>query len=389
MAKKSKAFFYEGSWYHRTKILKDDFTVSYSKKGGFKTQKEAEESYEAMEAEFQAKRKVLSVSNNQNITLMDYLNYWFYQVEIPQISSATRMVWEIVLTNLLTPHITDIRLNLCTTEYFNTLLEKVAPYSMSAGNKSREFLFLAMKAAVNDGYLKNNPIVGTKTYPRGKPKITILTKAETKKLIAEMKNTNWYLETMLALFCGLRKGEILGLKFSDFDVKNRTVTIQRQVTGSYLFDNDTGKRIGAEPKEKEPKTENSYRTLRVPNIIMEQLEVRRQEVEKNKAKLKELYEDNDYVCGQKNGKPSSLCAMNIALNRACKNCGVRKTTVHSLRHMYATVLMEQGVPLVKISALLGHSSIHTTFEYYCDVIDERDSIKTFFNDKFSVDEMEA
>ena len=46
------------------------------------------------------------------------------------------------------------------------------------------------------------------------------------------------------------------------------------------------------------------------------------------------------------------------------------------------------VPLVKISAVLGHSSIHTTFEFYCDVLDEKEKIKDYINDTFSVEEME-
>ena len=60
----------------------------------------------------------------------------------------------------------------------------------------------------------------------------------------------------------------------------------------------------------------------------------------------------------------------------------------TLRHMVATVLCEQHVSLVKISALLGHSSIHTTFEYYCDVMDEKDAITDFLNEKFVCDEDE-
>lgn len=380
-----KAFFYNGSWYHRTKILRDDFSVGYSKKGGFATEKEALESSLLMEAEFEAKRKALSVKNRTNITLVDYLDYWFYQVEVPRISSSTRMVWEIVFTDILKPHITDIKLAHCTVEYYDTLLETASAYSQSAGNKAREFLYNALKTAVNDGYLQSNPIESTKLYPRGKPKITILSKAELKKLMVEVSKSNWLLEVMLALFCGLRKGEIYGLKFSDFDTEKETVKIQRQVTQEYHF-NEEGKRIGQKPSEKPPKTENSYRTLRVPSVIIAELENRRKLIEANKEKMGDGYIDNDYICCQKNGESSSMSAINIALNKACKKSGVRQVSVHSFRHIYATVLLERGVPLAKISALLGHSSIHTTFEYYCEVIDERENIKIYIDETFSVRE---
>ena len=75
--------------------------------------------------------------------------------------------------------------------------------------------------------------------------------------------------------------------------------------------------------------------------------------------------------------------MNTALTKLCKRNGLPKVSVHSLRHMFATILIEQGVPLVKISALLGHSSVNTTFEYYCDVMDENENIICFMNEKYS------
>lgn len=379
-----KAFFYKGSWYHRTKFIRDDFSIGYSKKGGFKTEREALESYEKMNNEFEAQRKSISVRNLSNITLTDYLSYWFYQIEVPKISSSTRMVWELVLTETLLPHINDIKLNHCTVEYYNTLLEKASQYSKSAGNKAREFLFNALKCAVNDGYLKSNPILGTQKYPRSKPNITILSKSELKKLMAELCRTNWMLEASLALFCGLRKGEIYGLKFSDFDLEESTVTIQRQVTQEYIYED--GKRIGQHPIEKKPKTDNSYRILRVPRVVIYELQRRKKEIDINKQKLGDEYIDNGYICCQKNGMPSSMTAFNSALSTACKRSGVRHITAHSLRHTYATILLEKGVSLAKISALLGHSSIHTTFEYYCEVIDDRDNIKSFLNEEFRLED---
>lgn len=70
----------------------------------------------------------------------------------------------------------------------------------------------------------------------------------------------------------------------------------------------------------------------------------------------------------------------------CKRNGLPHITVYGLRHMYATILLEQGVSLVKISALLGHSSVNTTFEYYCDQIDENNKIMAFMNNTFVPEE---
>jgi len=268
MAKnKSKAFYYKDSWYHRTKFLRKDFSMGYSKKGGFKTQKEAEESYERMLKEFEENKRKWNPCTDQNILLTDYLNYWFNRVHIPTVDSATRMVEEITLNCYILPHVDDIQLRLCNTGYFDCLLKAASLQTKSAGNRCRELLNTAMKNAVQEGYLSDNPIEFTKRYPREKHNVTILTKDEIRRLLLEMRSTNWFLETLLALFCGLRRGEIMGLKFSDFDTENETVTISRQVSEEYIFD-DNGLRIGHRAAEKPPKTENSYRTLRIPKVIL-------------------------------------------------------------------------------------------------------------------------
>ena len=134
--------------------------------------------------------------------------------------------------------------------------------------------------------------------------------------------------------------------------------------------------------EKAPKTENSYRTLRVPEAIMNEVMERKRQNDLRKELLGEKYIDKDYISCTVNGLSHSASSFNNALTKLCSRNGLPHLTVHSLRHMYATILTEQGVPLVKVSALLGHSSIHTTFEYYCEVMDEQERIMSFINDSF-------
>ena len=211
---------------------------------------------------------------------------------------------------------------------------------------------------------------------------------QSKTLLSASCKDNWYLEILLALFCGLRKGEIRGLKFSDFNEEKKTVKIQRQLGNQYELKSNEFKVEKISCIEKDPKTDNSFRTLRVPKIIWEELAKRKKLIEYQKLVNSDLYEDNDYISCQPNGKPHSSTSMNAYLKKVCMKNGLPEITVHGLRHLYATILIEQGVALAKISALLGHSSIHTTFDFYCDVLNEKAKITAFVNNTFAVEEME-
>ena len=72
----------------------------------------------------------------------------------------------------------------------------------------------------------------TKPYSRAKPKVRVLGKEKLKVFLEAASKNPWYLEILLGLFCGLRKGEILGLKFQDFDFEKQTVRISRQLVGN-------------------------------------------------------------------------------------------------------------------------------------------------------------
>lgn len=368
--------------------MQEDGTTKYSKRGGFASEKDAELSYYKYEEEYKKAYRSYQARNkvDTNIGFRDYLIYWFEDVYSQRIQNTTRMIGAYVLYDLILPDLEqDIKLKYINDEFLNLLLDKVSQKTNSAGNKCREFLNIALKEAVTSGYIKTNVVESTKAYPRNKPSIIILNKERTKQFLSVATNSNWYLEILFALFCGLRKGELLGLKFSDFDFSEDTVFIQRQITSNPIVERGDSKIVSYNIEEREPKTENSYRKLKVPKVIMDEVKKRREWVEECKARLQEDYCDKEYVSCRENGLPHSITAINNALTKLCNRNGFPHLTVHGLRHMYATILLEQGVPLVKISALLGHSSVNTTFEYYCDQMDETEKIIGFMNNTFSLD----
>ena len=381
------AFWERNSWYHRTKTLQPDYTVKYGKIGGFKTDLEAETSYVEHMKEFERQLNVQFISQDENTTLKNYLIYWFETLFSERIKSSTKSLTAYVLYHFLIPHIDDkVILRLVSTDYINRLLRETTQYCDSAPNKSREVLYIAMQEAVSHRILRINPVKGSDTYPRKTPEITILSKEQIKKLLRIEKSRNWFLEVLLGLYCGLRKGEILGLKFSDFDFEKRTLSVQRQLVTDVELEDGGYKVIKYTPVLRDPKSENGIRTMKIPEIILVEVEKRRKRVEKEKEEYGEGYMDFDYITCQKNGMPRGRSSFNTELNRICKRNGLPHITVHGLRHMFATSLLERGVSLPKVSSLLGHGSINTTFEYYVGIMEETEKIIAYINDEFQVEE---
>lgn len=211
MSKEKRVVFFEGkSWYHRTKELQDDLTTKYGKKGGFETPEEAEKSYWEYEKRYQKKQRDLQIAKMQKTDVMlgDYLEYWFENIFSPRIETTTRMVGAYTLYNLILPSMeADIKLKYISVEYLDALLERVAKICPSAGNKGRELLSIAMKDAAGDKFISYNPVPETKPYPRAKPKVRVLSKEKLKVFLEAASKNPWYLEILLGLFCGLRKGD--------------------------------------------------------------------------------------------------------------------------------------------------------------------------------------
>ena len=382
----SPVFFERNSWYYRNKSLDEYGQVKYGKKGGFNSEEAARKAYETAEKEFlaQKRKKVLEGKNRQDVMLKDYLIYWHEEILSQRVESTTQTLVAYVLYDWVIPNIeNDIKMRYVNVEYMDELLERVSHCCASAGNTSRTYLNIAFSDAVAEGYITRNIIPNTKPYKRKPSKIRVLKKGKLKVFLKAASNNEWYLEFLLGLFCGLRKGEILGFKFDDFDFDAHTVSIKRQLAYDTSLEEKSNKVVSRNSIEKPPKTENSIRVLRIPDIVEREVKKRRKLVENNQIIMGNDYEDHDYISCQKNGKPHSQGAMNNALTKLCARNGLPPLTVHSLRHMFATILIENGVPLVKISALLGHSSINTTFEYYCEVMDENDKIVDFLNEMYS------
>lgn len=383
--------FYEySSWAHRYKIVGSNGEIIYKKKKGYKTEEESDTAYFEHEKEFEGQLKKHNDPISKDISFKDYIISWFEDNYSSRIAFSTEVVCSYMIYDLLFPNVDyDLKLNLVTSAYLDEIFSKISKTVEYGAYAIRNLLIQIFNEAIKNKIITTNVVLDTKPYHRTKPKIKILNTKQLKKFLSVAQESNWYLEILLALFCGLRKGEILALKFSDFDLEHKILRIERQLVRSGKRKRGTTSTSENRVIEHYPKTSNSVRTLRVPDLILEELYKRKELVEINKKLFKEKYKDNDYVSCSETGQLHCLTSLNANITKICKNLGLPHITVHACRHMCATILLENsssyvGENLAKISAFLGHSSVHTTFKYYCEVMDDNKKILSFMNDLFMV-----
>ncbi len=188
--------------------------------------------------------------------------------------------------------------------------------------------------------------------PPKKDKFTanIITENQFKKLLSFLidYDIRYSLPILLGLLLGLRRGEILGLKWTDIDFVNSVLHIQRTATprkGGYIFT--------------DCKTEQSNRYLQLQPFLVDKFK------EWNLIQCKNCSTPIDFVFSHSNNKLFSATTINRKYKFALKSCDIDvNTRFHDLRHSFATYLVNDNVPISVISQMLGHSKISTTLDIY-------------------------
>ena len=163
--------------------------------------------------------------------------------------------------------------------------------------------------------------------------------------LREAKETGVYEMYYIELATGLRRGELLGLKWDDIDLVSRTIRVQRQVA-----------RIDGEIVEAPLKTKNSYRTVSIGADAIEVLKEQKKKVG-----------DSGYVFPSPNGGPISPDSVLNMLHRVLERAGLPKIRFHDLRHTFATLALQNGVDIKTVSGMLGHFSAGFTLDTYAHV----------------------
>ena len=159
---------------------------------------------------------------------------------------------------------------------------------------------------------------------------------------------------ILAIYSGLRRGELSGLTWDNIDFKNHVITVEKALyhvkgKGNVL---DT------------PKTASSNRSLKLPEAMFTYLNRLRKFYEQERKRLGTKWDDNNFVFKRHDGHPLSPAAPSKWLRKFCEREGLRHVVPHSFRHLAASLMIDAGASVKTVQACLGHSDASTTLNIY-------------------------
>jgi integrase len=187
----------------------------------------------------------------------------------------------------------------------------------------------------------------------------VLSNEQTARLIHETTSTRFRIPVLLAVTTGMRRGEILALRWQDVDFANQTLAVRQSLEQT---------KSGLDFKQ--PKTSKSRRTISMPTLLSAALRRHRADQAKIRLLLGPSFNERGLVCTKADGKPIVPSELTRAFSRLVKTvCAPNKSIrFHDLRHGHATQLLREGVHPKVVSERLGHSTISITMDVYSHVL---------------------
>ena len=210
----------------------------------------------------------------------------------------------------------------------------------------------ALKDAVNWEMLPKNPCDSVRSPRVPHNEKRALTPEEIRKLFQGIQGSQYRLPILIALATGLRRGEVLALRWNDVDFDNQKIYVRQSLEQT---------RSGVSFKE--PKSARGRRPVDLPEFMLDELRRHREEQDRVKEVLEDGYQDQGLVFCQPEGRPITPNALTSAFYTIRQRIGV-VASLHDLRHTYGTILAFSGVHAKAIQELMGHSTITTTMDDY-------------------------
>jgi integrase len=297
---------------------------------------------------------------NTRLKLGDYLSDWL-AMEKSVFRSTTWAHYNQLIRMYIVPYIGGITLvdvrTLDIQGLYNHLIE--LQVGIPTIRKTHKLLRSALGTAVEVGMIGRNPV--SYAHPPREPEleIRILDETQISQFLASISGHKWEALFFLAITTGMRRGELLALRWENMDWIKRTIRIEQQLSHT----------SNAGTIFQPLKTKSSRRTIALgeKTILVLRAHYESQRIQRLAKGSKWI----DYGLIFTNAKGGPICASYLirVFQRLLEASGLPKVRFHSIRHSAATVMLRNGVQISVVSRRLGHSKISTTLDVYSHILD--------------------
>lgn len=352
-----------GSWEARISFM-DSVTGKYlTKTFTRKSQAEVKKWLVEMRAQIHRGEYI----GEQKLTVGEWLITWLNEYSKPKVRITTWESYESVSRVHIIPKIGHILLQKLRPEdlqrFYNERI-KSGRVKGSGGLSNTTVYYMdavlnqALKQAVKNGLVIRNVAELVEPPKKAKHDITPLTVDQVKLFLEKSKNHRFYPAFLLEAYTGLRRGELLGLRWQDVDLSQKTISIRKSLTRTKT----AGIRID------EPKTKASRRQIPLTSEVVEVLKSLRLSQIEEKLMAGPAYINNDFVFCSPLGRPIDPRYFGRQFTKILKEAGLPIITFHDMRHTHATLLLQLGENPKIVQTRLGHTTVRMTLDTYSHIM---------------------
>lgn len=310
------------------------------------------------------------LSEPSKLTLEEWLDTWLNDYKKQELKPSTWASYKGLIDNYIKPDLGKYKLNKLRTNdiqrFYNNKLEngrktqKQNDKQELKGLSTRtvKYIHTVLKAALaqaeKEGHIPGNPAAATTQPRQQKKEITPLSVEQVQHFLNSVKDNWLYPLFVTDLGTGLRRGELLGLKWADINLDDGTAMVRRsliQINSQVILQENT-------------KTKSSTATVKLPDTVVKELKKVKKQQAQDRLFLGEAYQDLGFVFAWPDGRPIRPDYLYHQFKILLKTNGLPDARFHDLRHTFCTLLMEAGEDLATVSKLARHSSYSITADIY-------------------------
>jgi integrase len=306
------------------------------------------------------------IAPNRRTVAKYLIDEWLPAVRPPAVRGSTWRAYRDNVARHIAPRIGNVPLQQLTRATVKALYADLTaaggrngqPLSVKTVHNVHLTLRSALGDAVSDRIIASNPADGAHTLPRDRGiEMKTWTAKELALFLSGVRESEWYPLLRLTATTGMRRGEVLGLRWRDSDLDAGVVqVVQQRVRGI------DGMTYGP------PKTARGKRSINLDPLTRADLREHRRRQLEDRMAFGPGYEDADLVFARADGTPMDPDVVSATFERLSRRLGLPRIRLHDLRHTHATLALSAGIHPKVVQERLGHSSVSVTMDTYSHAI---------------------